>query len=253
MAKEPGELKWIEELLPEERYRRKSMFGGFAYYIEDKIVLLIFESDDKRWNGVMFPVEREFQPQALGKFPELSPHSILPKWLYLPIHTEGFDELVSDIIREVLRPHSFWGSIPKPKGKKAKSTKKKADDEVSVKLDTRRPRMFSDEPAEDILKKAKKISDLKNLGAVTEKQFAKIGITTAQQFIKLGWKKTMKKLIEYDPKHRHSLYAYALIGALTNTEFTRISDEEKAEAKAFIKSIPKPEKKQKRSRPVNKR
>ncbi|MEK2644317.1 TfoX/Sxy family DNA transformation protein [Bdellovibrio sp. BCCA] len=249
MAKEPGELKWIEELLPEEGYRRKSMFGGFAYYIDDKIVLLIFESDDKRWNGTMFPVEREFQPQALKKFPELSPHVILPKWLYLPLHTEGFDEIVPDILREVLRPRSFWGSIPKPKGKKGNSRKRKnVEDEISTKIDTRKPRLFSDEPAEDALKKAKKISDLKNLGEVTEKQFAKIGITTAQQFIKLGWKKTMKKLIEYNPKYRHSLYAYALIGALTNTEFTHISDEEKAEAKAFIKSIPKPDAKKKKSK-----
>lgn len=247
MAKEPGELKWVEELLPEDGYRRKSMFGGFAYYLGEKIVLLIFESDDVRWNGLMFPVERGYQEKALAKFPDLAPHRILPKWLYLPLATEGFEELVPEIIREVLRPNSFWGSIPKPKGKKAKTSKKKSDDdEVSTKIDTRRPRLFADEPAEGVLKKAKKISDLKNLGEVSEKQFAKVGITTAQQFIKLGWKKTMKKLIEYDPKHRHSLYAYALIGALTNTEFTRISEEEKAEARAFIKSIPKPEKKKKK-------
>lgn len=249
MAKEPGELKWIEELLPEEGYRRKSMFGGFAYYIEDKIVLVIFESDDKRWNGVMFPLEREFHVQALKQFPFLKPHAILPKWLYLPIETEGFDENVSDVLREVLRPHSFWGSIPKPKNKKGKTKKTSEQDRISAKMDTRKPRMFSDEPAEDALKKAKKISDLKNLGAVTEKQFAKVGITTAAQFIKLGWKKTLKKLIEYDPKHRHSLYAYALIGALTNKEFTQISEEEKAEAKAFVKSIPKPDKKKKSARP----
>lgn len=242
MAKEPGELKWIEDLLPEHRYRRKSMFGGFAYYFDGKIMVLIFESDDKRWNGVMFPVERELQPPILKKFPELSPHVILPKWLYLPISSEGFDEVVSDVIREALRPNSVWGSIPKPKNKKGK-TKKKKEDEVSTKLDTRRPRMFSDEPVEDALKKAKKISDLKNLGEVTEKQFAKIGITTAPQFIKLGWKKTLKKLVEFDPKHRHSLYAYALIGALTNTEFSRISDEEKEEAKAFVKSLPREKKK----------
>lgn len=255
MAKEPGELKWIEELLPEERYRRKSMFGGFSYYIDEKIILLIFESDDKRWNGVMFPVERELQPQALSKFPQLFPHVILPKWLYLPLNTEGFEELIPDILREVLRPNSFWGSIPKPKNKKGKkeipkSKSKKSgtgkDDGISAKMDTRRPRLFSDEPAEDVLQKAKKISDLKNLGEVSEKQFAKVGITTAQQFIKLGWKKTMKKLIEYDPKHRHSMYAYALIGALTNTEFNRISEEEKAEAKAFVRSTPKPEKKKRK-------
>lgn len=245
MAKEPGELKWIEDLLPEERYRRKAMFGGFAYYIEEKIVLVLFESDDIRWNGAMFPLEREFHPKALAKFPILKPHAILPKWLYLSIETENFDEIVPDILKEVLRPTSFWGSIPKTKGKKGKAaqTKKKIDEGISTKIDTRKPRMFSDEPAEDALKKARKVSDLKNLGAVTEQLFAKIGITTAQQFIKLGWKKTWKKMIDFDPKYRHSLYAYALIGALTNTDFGHITEAEKEEAKAFVRSLPRPEKK----------
>lgn len=241
MAKEPKELKWIEELLPDEGYRRKAMFGGFAYYIEDKIILVLFESDDSRWNGAMFPLEHEFQPQALRKFPALKPHSILPKWLYLPLESEDFEDLISKILKDVLKPASFWGSIPKPKKKKDKSK----DKVILEKIDTRTPRMFSDEPAQDVLKRARKISDLKNLGSVTEQQLAKVGITTAQQFIKLGWKKTLKKLIEYDPKYRHSLFAYALIGALTNNEYSHISDAEKEEAKAFVKSTPRPAKKKK--------
>lgn len=245
MAKEPQELKWIEDLLPEGDFRRKSMFGGFAYYMGEKMVLLIFESDDKRWNGCMFPVEKEFHVQALNKFPQLSPHKILPKWLYLPLNTEGFDEVVSDIIKQVLRPTGFWGTIPKAKVKKGKVTKKVRAEEVSVKIDTRRPRMFSDEPAATVLQKAKKISDLKNLGEVTEKKFAKVGIVTASQFIKLGWKKAWAKLIELDSSHRHSLFGYALIGALTNTEFTHITDAEKAEARAFAKSLAVPPKKKK--------
>lgn len=249
MAKEPGELKWIEDLLPEDGYRRKAMFGGFSYYIDEKMILLMFESDDKRWNGVMFPVDKEFHPQALGKFPELTEHSILPKWLFLPLETEGFDELVSDILREVLRPNSFWGTIPKGKGKKSEAAvKKKKDKElegISVRMDTRTPRMFSDEPVQDVLSKAQKITDLKNLGDVTAKQFASVGIKTAPQFIKLGWKKTMQKLVAKDPKYRHSIYAYALIGALTNTEFSRITDAQKEEARNFVHSMPRPNKKKK--------
>ena len=245
MAKEPGELKWIEDLLPEDGYRRKAMFGGFSYYIDEKMILLMFESDDKRWNGVMFPVDKEFHPQALGKFPELTEHSILPKWLFLPLETEGFDELVSDILREVLRPNSFWGTIPKGKGKKTTTEKKKKDkllEGISARMDTRTPRMFSDEPVQEALAKAVKITDLKNLGEVTAKQFASVGIKTAPQFIKLGWKKTMQKLVEKDPKYRHSIYAYALIGALTNTEFSRISAAEKEEARNFVHAMPRPNK-----------
>jgi hypothetical protein len=113
------------------------------------------------------------------------------------------------------------------------------------KLDTRRPSLFSDEPVHDVLSRAKKVSDLKNLGPVSEAEFAKIGIVSARQFIKLGWKKTMKKLVELNPKNRHSLFAYALIGALTNTEYSRISEAQKNEAKAFVHSLPRPVKQNK--------
>ncbi|MNK12057.1 hypothetical protein D3C87_301130 [compost metagenome] len=259
MAKEPQELKWIEDLLPEEGYRRKPMFGGFAYYIDEKVVLVTFESlgnrvyrhktyDFEIWNGCMFPVEKEHQDKAFKKFPFLVSHPVLPKWLYLPIETENFDELVSEVIAQVVRPQSYWGSVPKKKSKGAKP-KKAAEEKISIKIDTRRPRMFSDEPAEAILSTAQKITDFKNLGAVAEAQFHKAGIKTAQQFIKLGWKKTILKLIKVNPKNRHTMYAYTLIGALTNKEWNLISEQEKQEAREYMKSLaPKKEKKSKKTK-----
>ncbi len=213
------------------------MFGGFGYYLQEKMIMITFEGDDPRWSGALFPVDKEFQDQALRAHPILRPHSILAKWLFLPMQTEDFDEHVTGILRDIIKPNSFWGSIPKPK----KSSKKKAE-VFSARIDTRTPRMFSEEPADEVLKKAQKIRDLKNLGTVTEKEFAKIGLTSAQQFIKLGWKKTLVKLVQKNPRNRHSIFAYALIGALTNTEFSRITEEEKAEARAFVKSLAPPKK-----------
>lgn len=260
MAKEPQELKWVESLLPEDGYRRKAMFGGFSYYIDDKIVLLTFESPGGSrkykgtsynfdfWNGCMFPVDHEFQEKALQQCPFLTPHPILPKWLYLPLATENFDDLVEEVLTRVLRPHSFWGSVPKAKGKKGSSRKKTkaVDDGISVKMDTRRPRMFSDEPAQDALAKATRISDLKNLGPIAEEAFHKAGIKTPQQFIALGWQKTLRKLVKVNKKNLHTIYAYALIGALTNKEFSQISEDEKQQAKDFTKSLRDAEKKSKK-------
>jgi len=251
MAKEPQELKWVEDLLPEFEYRRKSMFGGFGYYIGDKMVLATFESTGNRtykrkkypfeiWNGCMFPVDREFQEKALARFPFLTPHPILPKWLYLPIETENFEELVSEVIAQVVKPTSFWGSIPKPKSSKKKRSKK--DDDIDIRMDTRTPRMFSDESPAEVFKKAKRISDLKNLGPKAEETFHKAGIKTVQQFVKLGWKKTMQKLIKVDPKNRHSLYAYAIIGALTNKDWGALTEQEKEEARVFCRALPREKK-----------
>lgn len=243
VAKELPSLQWVEELLP-PNCLRKPMFGGFAYYCDQKIVLVMFEKSGDRnhkdktydfelWNGCMFPTERENHAEALKIFPFLVPHPVLPKWLYLPTDTEDFERNVEDILKLIRRRSKIFGVIPKPKKKTAKAKKEDS------RIDTRRPRMFSDEPKEQILTKAKKISDLKNLGPESEKAFAKAGIRTAPQFIKLGWKKTLQKLVRSNPKNCHSLYAYALIGALTNTEWSRISEQEKSEAKEFTRSLRK--------------
>ena len=102
--------------------------------------------------------------------------------------------------------------------------------------------MFSDEPAADRFAKAKSIRDLKNLGIATEAHFKKAGIKTVKQFIKLGWEKAFIKLVKSNPKSRHTLYGYALIGALQNKNWLQISDADKAAAKALALKL-KPQKK----------
>ncbi|WP_413574613.1 TfoX/Sxy family DNA transformation protein [Bdellovibrio sp. HCB290] len=241
MAKEPLELKWIENLLPEEGYRRKSMFGGFAYYLDEKIVLITFEAGNKtNWNGCMFPVEHQNQAKALDQFPILTPHPILPKWLYLPIETEGFEEWVSDILRVALRPNSHWGSFPKEKksaGASGKSKAKKVAMDIPKNMDTRRPRMFSDEDPKEMLQKAKKLTDLKNIGPTLEGLLRDAGIKTPQQMQKLGWQKTMVKLVKVHPKTNHSMYAYTIITALENKDFGGMSESQKTEVRAYMKTL----------------
>ncbi|MFZ3229941.1 MAG: TfoX/Sxy family DNA transformation protein [Pseudobdellovibrio sp.] len=244
MAKELISLNWVEELLP-NGYIRKPMFGGFGFYIESQIVLIIFESygdysyknktyDYELWNGCLFPAERVNHSEIIKRFPILTPHPIISKWLYLPAQTEDFENQVSDIMKDIRRHSKLFGVTPKPKNK----TKKIHPIEH---IDTRKPSMFSDVPINIRLINAKKISDLKNLGPVSDKEFKKAGIISVNQFVKLGWRKALVKLVKSNPKNRHSIFTYALIGALTNKEWNRISDQEKEEAKKFTASL-KPKK-----------
>lgn len=111
---------------------------------------------------------------------------------------------------------------------------------------SRIPRMFSDNDSAQVLSDAKKISDLKNLGPSSEVDFQKAGIKTAQQFVKLGWKKSMHKLVQLNPKHCHSILAYAMIGALKNKEWFRLTEDEKKEAREYT-SLLRSKLKQKKS------
>lgn len=240
------ELLWVEELLPDE-VLKKHMFGGFAYYHHEKLILVIFENpgdnkyrgsqfDFDLWHGCMFPVERDFHKKALMEFPFLFPHPVLGKWLYLPTQTEDFDEKVRDVLRKVQRPSSFWGTIPKTKSPKVKSSKKLVSTKME-KVDTRRPRMFSDENIGVDFDQLSKISDLKNLGPAAEKEFLKVGIKTPTQFHKLGWEKAFAKLSKANPKNAHAVFAYALIGALKNQDWFRLSAEEKKSAQALAQKL----------------
>ncbi len=112
------------------------------------------------------------------------------------------------------------------------------------KIDTRFPQMFRDESFEEKRTTYKKISDMRNLGPNTEKAMHKANIKTVDQFVKLGWKKTLAKLVKTNPKNRHSIFAYALIGALKNQDAFHISEEDKKAARDFCASL-KPKKSKK--------
>ena len=241
MAKKLNELFWIEDLLP-ENVVRKSMFGGFAYYQSQTLKLVLFEHEGDRsyknqkfdfdiWFGCMFPVEKINQDQVKESFPFLINHPVLPKWLYLPMQTENFEENARRVLSELRKGNSLFGTMPKPK-----SGKKKAESSAP-KLNMRRPQMFGDEPARIRLDSAQKISDLKNLGPASEAEFKKAGIHGAKAFIDMGWKKAMKKLVAANAKNRHSVFAYALIGALKNVVWNRISEADKAEAREFVRGL----------------
>lgn len=254
MAKSPGELIWIEDELKGIDFIRKPLFGGFGYYAEGKIFLVLFESEKHEntyknittpyhlWNGVLFPVEKTEHPRILKNFPYLFSHAVLQKWLYLPLETEDFEEKVVHVIKKLKKEFSLWGTVPKQKkrslSKEKKTDFKKTTKIKSEKIDMKRPQMFRDDaaPVYDP-KNYSKISDFKNLGASAEKDFLKAGIKTPGQFIKLGWQGTLKKLVKINKKNAHSMYAYALIGALNNQDWFRLSDEQKKEAQDFCKKL----------------
>lgn len=234
-----NELKWIEDLLPES-FNRRSMFGGFAYYDGPFLKLLIFEDSSDEWNGCLFPAEKVHHKKLLSRFPFLFNHSVLPKWLYLPLGDENFEDNAKKVVRDLTRPQNLWGTIPERKKKTQKKStgifKTSKIEKVST-ADMRKPRMFRDESLEDRLHKIKSISDFKNLGPSSEKNFNQAGIKSPAQFMKLGWKKTFEKLCASNPKHNHSPYAYALIGALENKEWNSISEDLKLEAQAYAKQL----------------
>jgi hypothetical protein len=138
-------LAWIEELLPRE-VESAPKHGGMAYYLEQKLVLILVEQSNSTydhkgvsypfqiWNGAILPVEYKKQSAFFLKFSFLENHPANKDWLYIPAESEDFEEEVKQFVREIIRGNPLLGTKVKFKAltdapveeKPAATAKKKA-------------------------------------------------------------------------------------------------------------------------------
>lgn len=120
------EWDWLfEELQDEPSFVAKTMFGCRSVYLDGKLVFVLAENaNESNWNGLLVPTNRESHLSLTEDFPQLGPHKILGKWLYLNMNREDFEETAQQLIVRVLRRDARFGVIPE--GKKTKSKKSKA-------------------------------------------------------------------------------------------------------------------------------
>ena len=67
-----------------------AMFGTKAIYLDGKLVLC-FAAKSEPWRGVLVCTDRPRHALLIADLPLLSPHPILPKWLYLSEAEDGFE------------------------------------------------------------------------------------------------------------------------------------------------------------------
>jgi len=94
-------LAWVVEPLENEpTLLVRPMFGGKAVYVRGRFVLFL-SAKEEPWRGVLVPTERAHQPSLMADLPALSPHPVLPKWLYLPEAAGSFERDVADLVRRI--------------------------------------------------------------------------------------------------------------------------------------------------------
>jgi hypothetical protein len=83
--------QWLwEPLASDPTFVLRSMFGTKAVYLRGKLVLA-FCAREEPWRGVLVCTEHAHQASLRADFAELTPHPILPKWLYLPESCATFE------------------------------------------------------------------------------------------------------------------------------------------------------------------
>ena len=114
-------LAWVvEPLEAEPTLLVRPMFGGRAVYVRGRFVLYLTAKEEP-WRGVLVPTERVHQPSLLAEFPALKPHSILPKWLYLPEAAGSFERDVAELVRRIRAGDLRIGIEPAPRRRRAKA------------------------------------------------------------------------------------------------------------------------------------
>jgi hypothetical protein len=93
------------------------MFGGRAVHFGGRFVLYLTMKEEP-WRGVLVPTEREHQPSLIAEFPSLSPHPVLPKWLYLPEAAPTFERDAQRLVSLARALDPRIGVIPGTKTKK---------------------------------------------------------------------------------------------------------------------------------------
>ncbi len=109
----PHQWLW-EPLETDPSFVLRSMFGAKAVYLDGKIVLCFCAGDDS-WCGLLVCTDRDRHPALLAEFPDLRPHSILPKWLYLPESAGSFEAAAVRLVSLARRRDPRIGVVPKTK------------------------------------------------------------------------------------------------------------------------------------------
>lgn len=91
------------------------MFGGLAVYLFGRMMMLLVEPTRTgrwKWHGVLICTDRARQPAILAEFPQLAPHDILKKWLYLDSRHEDFEPVMERIAEAISRNDRRFGIHP---------------------------------------------------------------------------------------------------------------------------------------------
>lgn len=96
----------------------RRMFGGLAVYLFGRQMMVLVEPTRTgrwTWHGVLICTDHAHHPAITREFPQLAPHGILKKWLYIDSHHEDFEPIMERVANAIARNDQRFGILPRPK------------------------------------------------------------------------------------------------------------------------------------------
>jgi len=111
-------LLWLFEPLEDEpRYLLRKLFSMDAAYLDGRLYLGVVNGREP-WNGLMVCTAREHHAGMLKQFPQLAPHKVLGKWLYISQSHPEFESVAADLVEIVRRRDPRLGVDSQPRARK---------------------------------------------------------------------------------------------------------------------------------------
>ncbi len=124
-AKRPNALLWLYEPLEKDpRFVRQKFFFLDAAYLEGRLYLALVDREEP-WNGLMVCTWREHHASLQAEFPQLAPHAILGKWLYLSQSHADFESVAPELVVLAEERDARLGIEPTKRKRGAGKTAKK--------------------------------------------------------------------------------------------------------------------------------
>src|SRR5215469_9625130 len=114
----------------------RRMFGGLAVYLFGRQMMLLVEPTKTgrwKWHGVLICTEHAHQAAIIEEFPQLAPHNVLKKWLYLDSRDQDFEQTMERVTKAIARDDARFGIHPQPRkqGRRSESRLRKSKEVTS--------------------------------------------------------------------------------------------------------------------------
>lgn len=91
-------LLWLFEPFEDDpRYLQRRLFSFAAAYLDGRLVLAVKDGEEP-WNGMLVCTSRHHHAALCSQFPQLVPHPVLGKWLYLSQANPRFESIAPDLV-----------------------------------------------------------------------------------------------------------------------------------------------------------
>jgi hypothetical protein len=105
--------EWIlQPFADHASFLTKRMFGGLAVYLFGRQMLVVIEPTKTgrwTWHGVLICTDHAQHPAIVEEFPQLAPHEVLKKWLYIASRRNDFEPTMERVANAIARNATSTG------------------------------------------------------------------------------------------------------------------------------------------------